>query len=186
MKKIIIVLTALFMCVSVNAQETVQKTRAERKAERKELKEKREKESSKATEEAIASGNFVLKARELRDKYGRLVFVDPSLNFVAKRGNDAYVQFGVETGMGYNGIGGVTFKGKVSDYKIIRDKKHNGYSISFTTTGTYGTISVNIQSNVTGERADARVLTTWGDQLSFSGEIEQVLTSETNAAVTPK
>jgi hypothetical protein len=182
MKKIMIALAVLMVSVSVIAQEPVtNKTRAEKKAERKELREKRRKELAVTTEGAISSGNFVLKANQLRDRYGRMMMVNPSMNFVAKRGNDGFVQFGAETGIGYNGAGGVTLRGTITSYKMVRNTKHNGYNIIFTVNGTFGTITVNVSSNDTGEMANARVQTTWGNQLSFSGAIVPVLYSEKTA-----
>ena len=126
MKKLIFILTVIMVSVSLSAQEpAANKTRAEKKAERKELKAKKAKELTTTIEEAMKAGNYVVKADQIRDKYGRMIMVNSSSNFVAKRGNEGFVQFGPESGFGPIGTG-VAYKGTVSNYKITREEK-NGY-----------------------------------------------------------
>jgi hypothetical protein len=174
MKKIVFVLTALLITITLTAQEQTPKSKAERKAERKERKEQIEKELTINTEKAIMMNQYVLKATQLRNKYGQMIMVNPTINFVAVKGKDVYVQFGTESGIGYNGVGGITFRGELTDSKLTRDQKHGGYSIQITTTGVTGTLTIFVQSNITGENADARVQSNWGGQLTFVGEIEPI------------
>ncbi len=178
MKKIVFFIAALMITMSLAAQESAPKSKAERKAERKENKEKMEKELAITTEKAIMSGNFVLKANQLRNKYGQMIMVSPTINFVAVKGRQVYVQFGTEAGIGYNGVGGLTLKGELTDFKMTRDKKYNGYTIMITTNGTNGSLTITVQSNVTGDNANARVQTNWGGQLNFVGEIVPIVGAE--------
>lgn len=178
MKRISFILILLLVSLGVMAQQAeAGKTRAERKAERKEERAKRDKEQTETTEKAIASGNYVLKADQLRDKYGRTLIANPDINFVAKRGDEAIVQFGNDSGIGYNGVGGLTLRGRITNYSVTRGKKNGDYIIVFTVTGTFGNITVDVHSNITGEYADARVESTWGNRLSFTGNIVPILNS---------
>jgi hypothetical protein len=178
MKKVIVLLTVIMVSASLMGQEpATNKTRAEKKAERKELKAKRAGELAATTEKAMNSGNYVVQTDQIRDKYGRMMVVNASSNFVAKRGNEAFVQFGPESGFSPMGSG-VTYKGTVSNYKMTRDKKNGYYRISFYISCTMGTITVNITSNPTGETAEARVQTTFGNQISFSGVLVPVISSQ--------
>jgi len=153
------------------------KTRAEKKAERKELKAQKAKELSEAIEKAMDSGNYVVRADQLRDRYGRMVMVNSTTNFVAKRGNEAFIQFGPESGFGSFGSG-AGIKGSVSSYEMKRDKKNGYYLISFYVKSDFGTISVNISSSPTGENAEARVQTQNGFPVSFTGDMAPVLNSQ--------
>jgi len=164
--------------VSLLAQEpTANKTRAEKKAERKELKAKKAKELSATIDKAMKTGNYVVKADQIRDKYGRMIMVNSSSNFVAKRGNEAFVQFGPESGFGSIGSG-VAYKGTVSNYKMTRDEKNGYYQVYFIVNCNFGTITVNITTNPTGENAEARLQTSFGSPLSFNGVMVPVLSSQ--------
>jgi len=178
MKKVIFILTVIMVSLSLSAQEPVtNKTRAEKKAERKELKAKKTKELSSTIEKAMKTGNYVVKADQIRDKYGRMIMVNSSSNFVAKRGNEAFVQFGPESGFGPVGTG-VAYKGTVSNYKITREEKNGYYHVYFIVNCNFGTITVNISTNPTGESADARLQTSFGSPISFTGVMVPVLSSQ--------
>jgi len=177
MKKIVLLLAVTMISFSFVNQESTPKTRAERKTERKLAKEMMEKEMIINTEKAMMTGHFVLKADQIRNKYGRSAMVNPSTNFVAVKGRDVYVQFGTETGIGQNGIGGLTVRGTVNEYELTRDKENSGYSLLLTTSGTFGSLTISMHSNVTGDMAEARVSSNWGSQLVFSGEVVPVIGS---------
>ncbi len=102
------------------------------------------------TAEALRSGTFVLKADRIRGRGGLLVNVDPTINFVAVEGKDAYVQVSPTYGYGLNGLGGVTLKGKVTSLDISQRKKHGSYNIIMNTMGTTGnlTIKINVKKPV--------------------------------------
>lgn len=177
MKKVLLLIITVLISFSLSGQETLSKSKAERKAERKLEKEKIEKEMMVNTEKAITTGHFVLKANQLRNKYGNVIMVNSSINFVAVKGRDVYVQFGTESGLGYNGVGGLTIRGTVTEYELTRDKSNSGYSLLLVTNGTFGSLTINIHSNVRGDIADAKVQSNWGSQLTFSGEIVPVVGS---------
>jgi hypothetical protein len=185
MKKVIAILTVMMISVSMMAQEPATgKTRAEKKAERKELKAKKSKELSATIEKAMDSGNYVVRADQLRDRYGRMVMVNSTTNFVAKRGDEAFIQFGPESGFGSLGSG-AGIKGPVSSYEMKRDK--NGYYlISFYVRSDFGQISVNISSSPTGEYAEARVQTQSGFPVSFTGDMAPVLNNQKITTVNNK
>lgn len=107
------------------------------KEEKKELK-KQKKEREKAVEAkvdavkfqsavaALNQKNFVLEADRAEFKFGDIINVSSTTNFVAVSGNKATVQLSVSGHViGPNGIGGITVDGSVSGMQITTDKKGN-------------------------------------------------------------
>lgn len=143
------------------------------KEEKKELKkeQKRQKEAilTRNTAEAINSNHFVLKADQIRGRGGFMINVDPMINFVAVQDDEAFVQLGSPTGMGYNGLGGITLRGKITSMNKSRDKKNGGYIISMNTMGPAGSLTIFIHVNITGEMATASVQSNWGSRVEFNG-----------------
>jgi hypothetical protein len=143
------------------------------KEEKKELKkeQKRQKEAilTKNTAEAINSNHFVLKADQIRGRGGFMINVDPMINFVAVQDDEAFVQLGSPTGIGYNALGGITLRGKITSINKNRDKKNGGYIISMNTMGSAGSLTIFIHVNITGEMATASVQSNWGSQVEFNG-----------------
>jgi len=143
------------------------------KEEKKELKkeQKRQKEAilTRNTAEAINSNHFVLKADQIRGRGGFMINVDPMINFVAVQDDEAFVQLGSPTGMGYNGLGGITLRGKITSMNKSRDKKNGGYIISMNTMGPAGSLTIFIHVNITGEMATASVQSNWGSRVEFKG-----------------
>ncbi|MDO4735507.1 MAG: DUF4251 domain-containing protein [Bacteroidia bacterium] len=107
------------------------------KEEKKELK-KQKKEREKAIEakvdaakfqmavNALDKKNFVLEADRAEFKYGDIINVSSTTNFVAVSGDKATVQLSVSGHViGPNGLGGVTVDGYISGWEMKTDKKGN-------------------------------------------------------------
>lgn len=172
MKRISASVIILLLAATVMAQNQVPLTRQERKAQRQEQKKQNEAMLAMNTSEALRSGRFVLKADQLRGRGGFLINVDPTINFVAVEGDEAYVQVAPPVpGPGYNGLGGITLKGRVTSLDIERGKNNASYNIIINTSGTAGNLTVVMNLNRTGQTASASVHTNWGDRLDMYGSV---------------
>ncbi len=169
MKKIAAAVIVLLLTIAATAQEHVSLSKEEKKALKLEQKKQKEAAMAMTTAEALRSGTFVLKADRIRGRGGLLVNVDPTINFVAVEGKDAYVQVSPTYGYGLNGLGGVTLKGKVTSLDISQRKKHGSYNIIMNTMGTTGNLTIMINVNKTGEMASATVSTNWGSRIEMDG-----------------
>lgn len=169
MKRIALSIAVLLFAIAASAQDQVHLTKQEKKALRQEQKRQSEIILTRNTSEALRSGRFVLKADQLRGRGGYLMSVNPTTNFVAVEGEEAYVQVASAAGIGYNGLGGVTLRGKITSFEIEQGKKHGSYSIVMNTMGTGGQLTIIMNVNKTGEMASASVSTNWGSRLEMNG-----------------
>jgi hypothetical protein len=169
MKRITASVIILLMTLAVMAQGQVSLTREEKKALRKEQKQQYEAMLVKNTTEAIKSGCFVLKADQIRGRRGAMMMVNPTINFVAVQKDEAFVQLGSPSGMGYNGVGGITLRGRITSMKVEQDIKNGAYRIFMNTLGPSGSLSIIMRVNATGEMASALVQSTWGSRVDFDG-----------------
>lgn len=101
-------------------------SRRERREQRRIEKEQRKLEKAAADSlafqlacEAVEQGRFVVTADQLSGRYGRVINVNESTNFVLVQGDTAIVQFALERGLiGPNGLGGVTVQGRVTKSSV--------------------------------------------------------------------
>jgi hypothetical protein len=171
MKRITLSVIILLVTLAGMAQGQVPLTKQEKKALKKEQKIQYQAMLVKNTSEAIASGQFVLKADQIRGRRGTMMMVDPTINFVAVQNDETFVQLGSQSGMGYNGVGGITLRGKITSMKIDQDKKHGTYYIAINTVGTSGSLTISMRISPTGEMASATVESTWGRRVDFEGTL---------------
>lgn len=171
MKKILSIAMILLLAATAVAQAQVPLTRQEKKAMREEQKKQKEAVLAVNTDQAIRSGRFVLKADQIRVRNGYLIQSDPTINFVAVEGKDAYVQLASPSGMGFNGLGGITLRGKINSIDINRKGKNDFYNILINATGNAGNMTIVMSTSNTGEMATARVSTNWGSRIEFNGRL---------------
>ena len=171
MKKLLSTLTIILLTLSVTAQDEAPLTKQEKKMLRKEQKKQYEKMLEVNTAQAIQSGRYILKADQVRGRGGVYLPVNPTINFIAVEGKTVYVQLGSETGIGYNGVGGITLKGEMTSYKVEQDKGEGTYFIQINTTGSSGALTIMMHVNIRGDMTTATVRTNWGSRVDFSGDL---------------
>lgn len=176
MKNIIIGLILLLSCNILVAQESEKKmTRKERRAMEREKKEAEEKvyeeQQSAIVKMAIDSANWVLEADMLFNRYGRSVNVSSTLNFVGVTNDFATVQLGSQSGLGYNGVGGVTLDGKVTKYEVDYNEKKGTYFIVLIVSSALGTFDVRMSANKTGSMVDATIKGNGPQSVRYSGRL---------------
>lgn len=170
MKRITATVIILLITLAAMAQGQVPLTKEEKKILKKEQKKQAERVMTVNTSRALNSSQYILKADRVRGRGGSMINVNPRINFVSVQGDEVYVQLGSDTGIGYNGVGGVTLKGRVTSSTIEQDK--NGtYYIHMNTLGTAGGLTISMHVNVTGDMASAVVQTNWGSRVDFNGKV---------------
>jgi hypothetical protein len=73
---------------------------------------------------------FVFTADFAMNDEGYTFVTNPDINFLSVIGNKLTFQFGRNGHMGLNGVGGVTLKGRVVDYKFIPGTKKKGMIVT--------------------------------------------------------
>ncbi|NME71489.1 DUF4251 domain-containing protein [Flammeovirga aprica] len=208
MKKIlfkVFTLLTLVMCVSLTntfAQETAEKPLTEkeqRKLAKKKAKEERKKakelakKQAKAEEEAryqmafeaMKNQSFVLQAHQVYDRYGNIAQVTNTINFVKMEGETCVVQLGFEGIVGFNGVGGITLDGTISDLKV-KENEHGGLQMTFNVQGSMMMAQVRINLNGSDNWADATVRAqTDNTEVKFRGNIIPTNLSSIYQGTTP-
>lgn len=159
MKRIIFTLIAvIFVAAGTYAQDDGQRKLT--KKERKALEARMDSIDNARAVAAVGDTAFVLEADEVVFKRGYAAHVSYTTNFVAVRGSEAVVQVAFNVPWpGFNGLGGITLEGYVTQYERETDSRGNVYvtmnvsgrGISarlFITLWSYGDkATVNIQQN---------------------------------------
>lgn len=162
MKQLIIIL--LFIPLAAFAQDDLTKQ------EKKELKKKEQLEKARATDKFLQQKQFVLEANTLYGKRGETYHVTSSLNFIIVDKDKSVIQIGSNTGMGYNGVGGITLEGSISNYEYSANPEKGRFTINMHVSGSTGSYDVVMNIRPDG-KADARVTTLRGGQIRYSGYI---------------
>jgi hypothetical protein len=117
--------------------------------------------------------SFVLVADYLRNTYGNVVPVVPSLNFIRVSNTKGVLQTGANDGMGYNGVGGVTAEGNLAGYKIYKDFKNMTYTLRFNLTTNIGIYDVLMTVNA-ANNASATITGLGPGNLTWQGHLETI------------
>ncbi|HLN21098.1 MAG TPA: DUF4251 domain-containing protein [Bacteroidales bacterium] len=128
------------------------------KLDKKEKKDAREAQllaNFKAIDTLLQKGAYVLEAETLNDRYGNYVPVTSTLNFIKVSSGQVVLQTGANAAIGYNGVGGVTAEGRVSNYRVSKDEKRKTFSVFFNAMTNIGTYDIYIRIN-----ADATAIAT--------------------------
>ena len=117
--------------------------------------------------------DFVLEADYLANKIGDRVPVTSSLNFISVDSSVSVLQIGRNTGIGFNGVGGVTAEGKITRYKLQTDTKRKSFYLSYSVTTAIGSYDINMSVGADGY-ASATLSGTTSGQLTYTGYLVPV------------
>lgn len=176
-KHMVVLLLVTFMALSIQAQ-TKEERRVQRKTEKTLKKEERAKALLENKERILASvkeRSFVIEANTLYDRYQNRYPVTPTINFVKVDGDQGIVQFGFNNSIGYNGVGGLTFAGRLSGYRIINSKPEGPVTISanLNSPGLLGSATILLSIQNDGS-ARATVTGSFGSRLTFDGDFYEL------------
>jgi hypothetical protein len=176
MKKIIIGLAALLMAATINITnaQSAKDSRMPMKQERLERKQQKaleQQERKEALLDLVHDQSFVLEADALYDRY-RNRYNATANNFIMFDGERMILQTAFPTRIGYNGLGGITVDGKITDYKVTESKSTISITAQVISSVLgHGTLTMNIGNS---GYADATFSDTWGNRISFSGHLESL------------
>jgi hypothetical protein len=181
MKNVIIIIAlSLLTVMNLNAQESQDlgdpKTKKELKAEKKAAKKKEQADYKAYGMALLESKNFVMKVDRMQNaRGGRVIPTVPTVNFIKIDGEDVTVQFGNVADIGLNGVGGVTYNGKLQKFESFDrgEGKSAGASIQYTSIYARNVITLYIE--ISGEQVTARfnengtIINMYGQYEPFEG-----------------
>lgn len=166
MKKLVLIFVLALSTSLVFAQETNQNSNLTRKEKRKAELERQ----YQLTKDMLENKNFVLETDWLVNRYGYRIPVSPNINFVKVDSNQAVIQIGSNTGIGPNGVGGITAKGKITKWEVKQNKKNKTYNVRMFVMTPIGMYDLSFSVRPDGQ-ASARLTGNRGGQLTFDGDM---------------
>lgn len=177
MKKIGFALIIVLLSASVFAQ-----TKAERKAAKKAKKEAKLQQDLANAEILITiveSKRFVLEANTLYDRSGQSFNLSSNLNFVGFDGENSTIQLAFQQLVGWNGVGGVTVDGKITQLEVKQKEGSATFSVDARVLNKGGGLVTMIFRISSNGSARVDMSGSFGERLSFQGNIVPL----TNTAV---
>lgn len=182
MKKLLSVfILSVLVSVGANAQDiNTEKSKRELRNERKEQRIVDQQAAEDSIKLALTERDFTLRGNTFQSKLGPIVNVDNNVNFVAISGDQIVVQLGNLTTFGYNGVGGITYKGNIQDLDLNEAKGRSGFTakVVFNSPNTINMVMVRIDVN--GDNVSARFIN-GSNQWVMRGYFER--TTESNIFV---
>jgi hypothetical protein len=151
MKRLIILISLIFSVSIISAQKMPIDSLGKNEIKKKK-KEEKEAKLQKQYEEIykmLFNRSFVLEASYI-ERIGNKYIVNQKLNFLMVDSTNAILQLGSLYGIGYNGIGGETAKGKISTYKLTRNDKKKTCSLMMTVLTPIYTFNVSFDIRASG------------------------------------
>jgi len=146
----------------------------QQKLTKEEKKAKREAEFKAAKETNLAivqTQRWVLESGILYDRSGQSFILNSTLNFVMLDGDQTTIQLDLNALSGWNGVGGITFGGRVTKYEINEGKDNKPFSVKIRSQGAMqGSVDLDLSVS-SAENVRCNVRGTQGDRLTFSGRL---------------
>ncbi len=131
-------------------QKTIKETKKEASQRKKEEKKAKIESQYKLTDSLLKGKKFVLEAQFLKYSSGDRVNVVSTLNFISIDSLSAVIQVGSMQRVGYNGVGGVTVQGRISNWKLEKDDKHKNFYLTLSIQGNIDIYEVNMSIDYAG------------------------------------
>jgi hypothetical protein len=164
---IIIILIAIF---GFSAQAQEGKTRQEIRAEKKAQETAKRDAYRIVQEQWVDNKTFVLEAQQVFNKTGDIFHLTPSTNFVHVNGDQAIIQLSFNGLVGWNGVGGITIKGKIIKYKVDYENKNKPIYIMMTIQGNEGFQDITMWISSSGQ-GEAQIVDMRGNRIKFTGDV---------------
>jgi hypothetical protein len=161
-------LTIVFSCISYssNAQNIKLSKQEMREAKKAELF-----ANYNALGTVLESKRFVLQADFLQNQYGERIDVTSILNFIKVDSLNGVLQTGFNSSNpGFNGVGGVTAEGRISQWKLVKNPKNMSYFLRFGMVTNIGVFDISMSVSADNSaHATLRGLTP--GKLDFEGNL---------------
>lgn len=155
------------------------KSRQERKKERQE----KIAINFEITKDILENKAYILEAHTLNDRYGQSVPVSSTINFVEVDSTEAVIQTGNPYFVGYNGLGGVTAKGRITNYELIVNEKKKNFRVNLSVSTTIGMYDVQMYIDALGD-ASATLYGMRGKSITYHGDLVPDLNSKVYEGMT--
>ena len=173
MKTTTIALCLVISLAVINTSEAQEKQKLSKK-EKKELKKQEQLKAKKEVVDLLNSRKWVIEAHTVFDRYNQSYQLNPTLNFVGINGEEGAIQLGFDGLIGWNGVGGITLDGKVTQYevKVGKEKASPTVTLRFRGRGVgSATLFITVNSS---KQATARVSGDFGGRITFAGIIKSL------------
>lgn len=173
-KTLLLAFVLLFSVDAAVAQTSGKEQRKIERAEKKRLKEEARKKEHESLMSMVQDQAFVLEAYTLTGRNMNRYQVAPNTNFVSVEGDRLTVQTANGFNFGYNGLGGITINGTITDYKVLPSKNNKSISVLIQfTSPLVGQSVLNLNIN-SGGNSSAFVRDNWGGRVTFQGQIVEL------------
>jgi hypothetical protein len=135
----------------------------------------------KSTKLILENKKFVLEANYISNGKGRKIPVSSNLNFIRVDSTKAIMQIGsIQGNSGYNGVGGITVEGRITQYKLTasENKKSTNYSLDMLIISPSGIFNITLLVNEIGTTM-ATVRNNSINALEYFGNIVSTTNSNT-------
>jgi hypothetical protein len=135
-------------------------------------KEKRAAESEQLylkNKQIIEERAFVLESDFLQDRYGYRIPVTRNINFIMVDGDQAIIQIGSNVGLGPNGVGGVTAKGRITKWELQENEKKKTFNVRMNVLTSIGMYDVSL--SLGNHHSTARLTGLRPGNLTFDGDL---------------
>jgi hypothetical protein len=165
-------LMSLFLSGGLTAQDQkmIPETKKEASQRKKEERQAKIESQYKQMNSLLKGKKFVLEAHFLKTTSGDRFPVSATLNFISVDSLSAVIQVGSFQRVGYNGVGGVTMQGKISNWKLEKDDKRKNFYLTMTVRGDYNTYDVTMSIDYSGY-SDATLNGIRAGNLTFNGNV---------------
>jgi hypothetical protein len=170
MKSIAIIVAGLLLATSLSAQDYTAKKGTGNDPTRKEKRQAKLAAGFQQTSALLDSRQFVLEADWLSNNRGRRIPVTSSLNFISVDSIQAVIQTGNNTSLGYNGVGGITAEGNITNWKLDKNAKNMTASLRMDVFSHQGNFTIFMEISSSG-RATARLSGMRAGQLIYEGRL---------------
>jgi hypothetical protein len=173
---VLLLAAGLLISPAVCAQTQHSLTKKEQKQLEK-MRRKKEKTKQRAAAHAyylqlLQKKYFVFEADYLTDTQGNSFILSPEINFMEVKGDTAMLQFGFDNLVGWNGVGGITVRGTLYNYKVQEGKKNSGINmhtgIHIIGPGLPPNINLYVSDDGT---AQLTIITGGGNQITLFGTV---------------
>lgn len=146
------------------------------KEQKKELRKKELDASYISLDSLVNSRMFVLAADFLQGRSGERVTVNSTLNFIKVTGETGILQVGSNSGMGYNGLGGVTAEGSIGNWQLDKNDKNRTISLRFGLSSPIGHYDVLVTVSASNNTS-ATITGMSSGRLTWTGHLESLRTA---------
>jgi hypothetical protein len=176
MKRMMLILglfAGVFMAIPAQEiNENSKKTREERRQERQE----KQKIQFELTKKILENKAFVLEANTLHNRFGSSIPVSSMLNFIEVDSSRAVIQTGNPHRIGFNGLGGITAEGRLTDYELIINEKKKTFRVNLSVSTIIGMYDVQMYIGSSGN-ASATLYGLRGRSITYRGDIVPTVSS---------